>query len=252
MTRRPRVLFFGESHVHAVQTALRKNPEILEEFEVSLYRLTKIKNGRLIGDIHLDDFKLLCADLDSRDLVVSLVGGNQHSSFSLIQHEQPFDVIAPDAAADTLADNVQIIPHNTIRAQFERGMRSNDLRRIFAVAKSGKMQTVHLSPPPPKEDEAHILRKIEAAFTARGISEKGVSPAPLRLRIWDIQCKVLAEVLPEGSVQFLPPPDGSQTPQGYLHPDFYAADATHANTAYGVKLLHQLRKFTSTLQTTPA
>ncbi len=97
--------------------------------------------------------------------------------------------------------------------------------------------------PPPKESTAHILKSVETAFLERGIQDAGVSPAPLRLRFWHMQNEVLGALLAEHGIPLLPPPPGTQTPDGYLHPDFYASDATHANNAYGARVLQQIQDY---------
>lgn len=235
------ILFIGESHVHAVQAALKQTGFVLSDTDLQAHRLTKIKNGKLIGTLNLQDLLLLCETLTEQDLVVSLIGGNQHSSFSLIQHEQPFRIAHADGY---LPDGeLPILPRATVRAHFERGLRGNDAKRVKQIAASGCHRTVHLSPPPPKEDEAHIMKRFETDFARKGLAEKGLSPAQLRQQIWELQNEVMGDILAEDGITLLSPPSGTVTEDGFLHSNYYANDATHANVAYGEKVLEQITEF---------
>lgn len=242
-----KVLVFGDSHTHAVSTAIRKLKNHTAGCEIEAYRLTKVKNGTMIGDIDVNDLIARCKTLTPTDLLVSVVGGNQHSSFSLIQHEIPFRLYDQPGGnaeqADAIGDGDVLIPRNVIKDHFRRGMRNGDARRIFEMANVGSQRTVHLAPPPPKADEAHILNRIETSFADKIAAGFGVSSAPLRLAIWQLQNEVFSEILAEEGVELLPPPPGTQTVEGYLHPDYYGPDATHANAAYGAKILEQIREF---------
>lgn len=244
------ILFFGDSHIQAVRKALQKTESPFGDRAVRVYRLTKIKNGGLLGDVGIDDFGLLCAELGPDDLVVSLTGGNQHAAISLVQHPRPFDIHGPDGSADEAVPGAEFIPRNALKAAFRERL-DRDLVRIRMIAAAGPHRTVHLMSPPPKDDEAHILRQVETAFAARGIVDKGVSPAPLRQRMWQLQYEVMTELLAEDGIPFLPPPDGTMTADGFLRPAYYAEDATHANASYGKQILHQIADFAAAAQPVP-
>lgn len=233
-----RIIFFGDSHTVAVRSALSGYP-LPDNVQVTVHQLTKIKNGALTGTISHADAVLVCKHLSKDDLVVSMVGGNQHSVIGLVQHPIPFDFA--DGKGDVhVTEGVTLIPRSAMEGFFETGLRRNDCSRILQLAAAGAHRTVHLSPPPPKADEAHILKRVETAFLASGIFEKGISPAPLRQKLWQLQCKMLDKVLGEAGVDVLPPPLDTMTDDGFLDPAFYARDATHANAAYGGAVLRQV------------
>ncbi len=234
------VFFVGESHIHAVQVALKKmDISPFEGADIQAHRLTKIKNGTLIGTLNFQDLLKIGETLGPDDVVVSLIGGNQHSTFSLVQHDQPFSIFQHDGTR--LSENVPILPRAVVKAHFERGLRGNDAKRIKAIGKGGSHRTLHLSAPPPKEDEVHILKRFETDFVRLGLAEKGLSPAKLRQQIWELQNEVLAEILKEENITLLPPPVGTVTSGGFLKPEYYARDATHANEQYGAKILDQIQ-----------
>lgn len=233
------ILIFGESHVVAIKQAIKAGSKALAGYNVQAVRLTKIKNKTLIGDINIADLRLICRGFDENDLVVSQIGGNQHATLGLIQHPQPFNVFDKDGHLDQRAPKAEIIPRSTIKDVFKRSIQVN-AQCIQEIAWAGRHTTMHLASPPPKTDTAIFLRNVERDYVARGILQNGVSPAKLRLCLWEIQHEVLAAMLFEAKTMLLFPPEGTTTPQGYLAPEYYAEDATHANAAYGEKLLQQI------------
>lgn len=238
-----KIIFVGESHTHAVIDALKRYSDVPAGVNVVAHRLTRIKNGTLIGTLNYDDLLLICDYLSEDDLVVSLIGGNQHSMISLIQHDSPFDVFEPFEDISNLIPSAEIVPRAGLLSFFYRGLRANDARRIKEIGARGKHRTIHLAAPPPKADTAHIMRRFEAEFEARGLREKGISPARLRAKIWRLQNEALAAILAEDDIDLLMPPDGTMTTDGFLLPEYYAADATHANAIYGAHIIEQVLRF---------
>lgn len=232
------IVFFGDSHTAAVRSALPKI-SLPSDVQVTVHQLTRIKNGQLIGTISHADAVLVCKQLTEADLVVSMIGGNQHSVLGLVQHPVPFDFFDAQGSFDS-ADGVTLIPRAAIKSFFDTGLRKNDCARIQALAAAGPHRTIHLAAPPPKADEAHILKRVETAFAVANIFEKGISPAPLRRKVWEMQCEVMSEILSEDGIDLLPPPPQTVTADGFLDPAFYARDATHANASYGLALLQQV------------
>ncbi len=247
MAENRKIIFIGESHSHAPLAALRRGLTLPDGIDLVIHRLTKIKNGKLIGSIAYNDIVALCGTLTKDDMVVSMIGGNQHSALSLIQHPRPFDVAGMTGEMPDLqkGEAAEFVPRNAVKAIFERSFRTNDGKRILDIAAAGPQRTVHLMAPPPKDDVAHILRKVETDFAAKGIMEKGVSPAAMRQRIWGIQNEVLGAVLAEGGVGLLPPPDNTTQDDGFLKPEYYASDATHANEEYGEKIIEQVLAYSA-------
>ena len=81
---------------------------------------------------------------------------------------------------------------------------------------------------------------IDASYRARLVAEAGVNRAATRLKLWKLEMRVLAYLCAEWTIQLLLPPAEAQTAEGFLKPEYYANDATHANAAYGELVLRQL------------
>jgi hypothetical protein len=234
-----RILVIGDSHTAALEQANKKRASS-GNFDISVLRFSKIKNGKEIGDISVDAATSMVAESPPDDLITSTIGGNLHQVLGLVQHPVAFDFIEPGSPSSPDSQPCVLIPYQAIWAVFESRLRRKDGQRITTLREAAARPIYHLLPPPPKESAAHILQRYEADFEKAGIAANGVTPAPIRLKLWRLQCAVLRSLCTEWDVRLLPPPEGTQTPEGFLKPEYYKNDATHANAGYGELVLRQL------------
>lgn len=242
--RKRRALVVGDSHTQAVKDALR-NRETRggdSAFAFEAYRYAKDKDGRTIGDLGSEELLALVASLAADDVVVSTIGGNQHQLIAAVQHPVAFDVFAPGEPALASSGMAVVIPSAQLNDHLESDLRAKDGLRLQKIREAAACRVCHAVPPPPKEDAGHMLRRHGPALAKAGILQHGVSPAPLRLKIWRMQVGVLRQLAKEWGITLLPPPEGAVCPKGFLAPACYADDATHANAAYGELMLRQLEQ----------
>ena len=198
-----------------------------------------MKNGKKQGDTSLEEFLEIVRPLGPQDVVLSMIGGNQHAVFSTIQHADPFDFMDPDGR-DATDPKASLIPYRVLADSFEKGIRNGDGRSIEALRKATSARVVHVIPPPPKEDNEFIAQFHETFFASEGISSRGVSSPALRLKFWKLQTRVLEQLCRDIGVEVAMPPSKALDRQGFLARDFYANDATHANHHYGELLLRDV------------
>jgi hypothetical protein len=239
----PTVLLFGDSHSDAIQRAVARRLTKGGVAPLKVHRLLKKhwKSGVVVGDTTLEDFLGIIGGLRASDIVLSMVGGNQHAVFSTIQHPVPFDFLEPGAEA-VIAPAVEIIPHRVVASFFADWLKKGDGRSIEAIRNATKARVIHVIPPPPKADNAFINAHHETVFAREGISAQGVSPPALRMRFWRLQTRLLAKFCKSIGVEVLMPPGRTLDEEGFLGKDFYAKDATHANSAYGEFVLREVDK----------
>lgn len=230
----------GDSHVDAIKRAVA-SATADSGVTFSAQRILRIKDDKTIGDIAFTDFMQAIESLGPQDIVASVVGGNQHNSFGLVQHPQAFDFHCPDRHDLPPLPEREIVPYQVLREVFDSGLRGKDGERICRLKQHTQAQVVHLCPPPPKEDAQHIMRRHETLFLKQGLLENGVTPASIRLKLWTLQVRVLQTLCAEWGVGLVPVPPGTQTPAGFLAPAFSADDATHANPAYAALMMAQLK-----------
>jgi hypothetical protein len=237
------IRIIGDSHVDAIKramTAAKPDPD----FVLSAQRIRRMKEAAVVGDIELTDFLQQSAALDTCDLVVSAMGGNQYNAFGLVQHPQAFDFFLPGRPDLKPLPNRQILPYQLLLDMFRTGVGGKDGERLKQLRAATKAKVLHLCPPPPKEDAALILQKHETLFVKQGLLEHGVTPASIRLKLWLLQTLVMRDLCREYGVKFIPVPDETCTAVGYLQPAYYANDATHANPAYAALQLERLKALT--------
>lgn len=235
--RAKQIIIIGDSHTHALKKALKNsgNEDYLNAFEI--YTYAKIKNDKKVGDLSLDEAKHLVSKLSKSDVVVSLTGGNQHNSVSLIQHPQKFSIVDE---LQSPTENIETIPTNVMRSVFDKGLRGNDFKRIAELKSSTKASYYHVGATPPKSDAKHILKKHETDFAKGGITSHGVTNEFLRLKIWKLQLEITQNLCNEIDVNYFPFPQEAQDEFGFLAKDYYAEDATHANEKFGLLMLQKL------------
>ncbi|QIK78086.1 hypothetical protein G7077_03315 [Sphingomonas piscis] len=237
---KPRIQLFGDSHAHAVQTAILKREGKGQPVPLSAHRLLKEKNGVRIGTTSFEAFLRIVGDLEPKDVVVSMIGGNQHAVYSTIQHPRPFTFLLP-SGHQAVGEGLELVPFRTIEHLFEKGLRSGDGRSLQALREATSARVVHVLPPPPKESNDHIANNHETTF-AKDLARRGVSSPELRLKFWQLQRQVLAKLCAEYGIKLIDPPARAVNEAGFLRPEFYANDATHGNWLYGERVLRDIEK----------
>lgn len=235
-----RIMLFGDSHSYAMQRAAERRTKKRLDVPVEIHRLLKQKNDVVIGDTSLEQFVDKIRGLAADDAVISMIGGNQHAVFSTIQHPRPFDFIEPSRPNWLPAAGSELIPYAALHGNFTDGITRGDGKSIKALRDATVAHVVHVLPPPPKRDTAHILSHHESRFAEDGIAQFGVSSAELRMKCWILQKDVLVQFCRQIDVEVMFPPDEACDADGFLLPDYYANDATHANPSYGELIMQKL------------
>ena len=239
--KKPKILLFGDSHSYAVQRAIEKREGKGKSAPLKAHRLSKIKNGKKQGDTSLEEFVEIIRSLGEDDVVLSMIGGNQHAVFSTIQHPQRFDFLEPDGK-QVAEEGAELIPYRALTSFFEKGIRNRDGKSLEALRQATSARMIHIIPPPPKSDSEFIRQYHESVFANEGITSHGVSSPALRLKFWNLQTRLLKTLCDELGIEVMMPPTVSVDHKGFLARDYYANDATHANYFYGELLLREVEQ----------
>jgi hypothetical protein len=249
-TGKRRIVLFGDSHIHAIQDALKLRGPERGDVHIEARRLLKQKanapharsspKAGTIGDTSFEDFLSVAATLRKTDVLVSVIGGNQHAVFGTIKHPLPFDFYSPENPI--VQKHVSLIPYRMLYDQFLRGLRKGDGTMLVALRSATPARVVHLLAPPPKQKNAFIELYHDTHFAAEGIERLGVSSPALRMKFWHLQNRVLQEICGELGIELIPPPAEAMDPHGFLKRSCYAGDATHANIKYGELVLADLER----------
>jgi hypothetical protein len=241
----PIVVILGDSHINAPRLAAKYRKGRGENCSFEFLRLLRKRGEIERGEVPLRKAINLVTNLRASDLVISMVGGNQHAVYSTVQHDIPFDFHLPDGVP-TEPDDKEIIPFRMINEVFRKGIHEgHDGTVISSVRNATHARLIHMLPPPPKRDNVHIAQYHEPHFAKVGIGDRGVAPPDLRLKFWKMQADILAEFCSEQSVELLWPLPETLDEDGFLLKEFYSSDATHANAAYGELMLQRFENIVS-------
>jgi len=234
------IILFGDSHSYAVQRAVENRKGKGRPVPLTAHRLLKTKNGKQHGDTKFEEFLDIVSELEPDDVVLSMIGGNQHAVFSTIQHPQRFDFFEL-GQLQVVEGGAEILPYRILADAFRAGIRNGDGKSLQALKNATSARVVHIIPPPPKGDNDFIQRYHESLFANEGISANGVSSPALRMKFWRLQTRVLEDVCGEMGVEIMMPPAASRDSDGFLIKNCYARDATHGNPDYGELILKEVQ-----------
>jgi hypothetical protein len=234
-----RALLFGDSHAYAYQRAIEKRLSKGRPAPLKVHRLLKTKDARKIGDTSFEKILTAVRGLGPDDLVFSVIGGNQHAAYSMVQHPDRFDFFQPGGKVPRGADTA-IVPYRALERAFERGLREGDGKSLQALKQATAARVVHIIPPPPKKDSNFIQRFHESHFATLGIQDLGVSHPGLRLKFWLLQKRELEKLCANLGIEVLVPPPAALDEKGFLATEFYAGDGTHANYQYAELVLREI------------
>ena len=237
-----KLIIFGESHVQSIKSALKQCPhEPNGQLDIRVFKCLKIKNGRTGGDLTHSYCLDYASELQINDVLVFSFGGNQNHLLALVQHPISFDVFAIDMIEPEA--NRHQIPYSQIYDVYLHFL-TRDVSRMTELKQAANCNVFMALPPPPKENNIFLLEHAGDTFIRSGVRDLGVSEPALRLKMYKIQCDIISRISTDNSIGIIPPPDQCVTASGYLKPEYYAKDATHANTDYGHAMLRHLIDFT--------
>jgi hypothetical protein len=233
------IVILGDSHVNALQRAERgwnRGHASGPKFDIN--RFARIKNGQPLAGITQTEAFERIRRLGPDDVVVSLIGGNEYNVMGLVQHPIPFDYFEPEMAVVAKPD-AWLIPTTTLEAEMMQRL-DTTIARVRAFREATSARVAHIVPPPPKGDDEFVQSRADSVFNAGNVDGLGVSPAALRLKLWLTQRRLTRRACEAIDVAALSPPTAILTDEGFLAPDFYGQDATHANADYGLYMLDML------------
>lgn len=233
-----KVLVVGDSHTQALAKAHaarggRQPTSDDVRFDVNWLAIPP-KNR---GNLPLADALERTASLQADDVMVVSFAGTLHNGVGLLQHEQPFDFFSRGDETMTLVEGCVVVPENALWDMFKDMAERH--KKIARLREKARCRVYHLATPPPKGDDAFIKARM-TRYRERSVAEAGLNHAATRLKLWKLEMRVLAHLCGEWSMQLLLPPAETQTTEGFLKPEYYGNDATHANAAYGELVLRQL------------
>lgn len=227
------ILIVGQSHTEALAKALREQGND----SVTIVNLNaRDRRVSLAEKIRSGGYLPPPADFD---LVVSMIGGNFHNTFGLIENPMKFEFTEPGEEGFCPSPGRELITYNLIHYFFTEAMTRGFLRNIRLLRNHYGSRFLHVSTPPPVDDNQHIENNPGGYFADK--IHLGVAPPALRLKLYKLHESVVRTFCEKETIEMLPPPPDAVTEKGFLDRRFWKSDPTHANAAYGALVLEQIQ-----------
>lgn len=233
-----KIVVIGNSHAQAIKTAAQECGGKIRGIPVEVYALHR-KERTSWTDISVEEAREIVLSLSSDDALFSAVGGNRFHIFGLMDHSQSFDVWSENIQCLRSATARELIPQKTMEDALEDAMKQ-EIKMLKRFSRLSSCSVFHIEAPPPKEDNSYIERNLDKSMLKRRTLSEGVGPPSLRLGLWYVQRKVLQRLCNQLEIRYLTTPRNSLAGDGYLRREYYGADATHANPAYGALVLDRI------------
>ncbi|KPF63742.1 hypothetical protein [Porphyrobacter sp. AAP60] len=216
------VLILGESHSTAISRAIdATHDDSLVSIDVRI--------GSDASKINFDLFKLY-----NPNKLVLAFGGTEHNIIGMIEGEPKFDFLWPPF--EDFDTERTLVPAAVIEEVLRWRMQSGVIRAL-RVREHFDCPAYVLAPPPPflEIDGKTILPK---AFSE--LFEAGIAPAPIRRKLYAMQCTLMKSIYKEHGIAFITAPPKTRDKDGFLHRKFWGRDPTHGNQHYGRILIQHL------------
>jgi hypothetical protein len=184
--------------------------------------------------------------------IALLWDGNQHNGYFLIEQPLRFDFVPRRLQSLPVEEDAVIVPETLVRAKFFQsllgsrtgGLILNNLLTDLRAQTHSRIALV--GTPPPKGDNERLLSFLPSEFAylhnpaGLTVEQVRLTPPTIRLKLWNVIQEIYQEQAERVGVEFIPVPDIVTDEAGFLKPEFWTLDVTHANAAYGRVMLNHL------------
>lgn len=184
-----------------------------------------------------DEFKTLAAA--DHAAVVFMLGGSTHVNLGMLNPpEDPFDFYLPQEGHVPFNRQARLLPVDLVMCLLKRHLKEFcDYQSELAILFTGH-RLFHVESPPPCP--AELIMKHPGGFAER-LRERGLAPTAHRYKFWRLQSKAMREYCAACDMHYVSVPPDTQDADGCLAAPYLREDPTHANSAYGLLVLEQLR-----------
>ena len=188
-------------------------------------------------------WRALAAASEGRTVVL-LWSGNEHNASFLLRDPVPFDLVLDQPGLAETERGALVVPRGLIAASFESALRDLESSVGLLVA-SGARRVIVLETPPPKRDLDSLRGVVlQSEFWRERCAALGqspdlpdFSPARLRLKLWSVLMDTVRALAIAAGGETLRLPGDVLDADGFLLPQYWAPDLTHANAAYGRRVV---------------
>jgi hypothetical protein len=247
-------VIIGDSHyaaiANAAQNSLAFAPDtrgcdliFFDAWKYSLnYPFTVEAGDQSVLNPQLADWITILAGNYDRIQLFSLMGGGHHQALTLLDNGHPIEVILPAQPNLPVRDDATLLSHDFVKDIFLQLIASSFkvmecLRRAFPDLPYSQIEC-----PPANGDNifirGHLGRYFEDNFPPEQL-ERLSTPAQ-RYKFWVLQSEMYADKCAELGIDYMRVPESAIGDDGFLKPEHYGQDSTHANADYGRVILDSI------------
>ncbi|GAB5469879.1 MAG: hypothetical protein Kilf2KO_29090 [Rhodospirillales bacterium] len=177
-------------------------------------------------------------------MILSMVGGNVHHAYGLVEHPEPFDFATPEDSSIADPDR-KVISYAIMSAMMAESLASH-FRMLTGLRELFDCPIIHMLSPPPMYETDHIQQNPGEYAEQMA---RGVSPASLRMKCYRLQAGLMAEHCESLGIEVVQPPVETLTDKGFLKLVYAGHDSTHANSDYGRLVMDKLMEKVDAFET---
>lgn len=229
----------GQSHCNAVAAALAGDPS--SDSDITVYRMGApyVEGNGEPFTFGTAGIPMVAALPPGTPVFLSILGG-YHNKLGLLQSGRRFDFLL-DPGDMPEPPPTERVPNRAIASAFEQAFGS--ATKILMMKSAAKTSIYLLSTPPPKQSNDFIMSRLMAknkAYPGRSFLEFDVERPEIRLKLWQLEARLLASWAERGGMHFVAAPAEAFDKNGFLGERFYD-DVTHANAQYGALVVKQIK-----------
>jgi hypothetical protein len=244
-------ILIGDSHYAAIATAAQEtlafDPEhrgcdliFFDAWKHALrYPFTVEENGQTVLNPHMtQSVRMIAHNYDAVE-VVTVLGGGHHLALTLLDNDHPMDVILPQRPDLPLRDEAMLVSVDFAKNIFLQLIATSFEALACFSAEFPDIPLSQLECPPANGDNAFVRAHLGSYFEANFAPEQldAISTPAQRFKFWTLQSQMYADKCAALGIDYVRVPESAISANGFLKPEHFGADSTHANAAYGRAIL---------------
>lgn len=208
------------------------------------YEYCVVESGRwILNPALVNEFANLAGQFDAVK-VFMMFGGGHHHALSLLRHPIPFDFYERSSKLVELDEGSTLLSRDAVRDVLDEKIQPS-IRNMRAMREAfPDYECWHVQSPPPNRDNQFIRENMGAWFE-QNFSEaerNAISSPRLRFKMWSLHSEIYKAYCHKLGIGFVPVPETTHDEEGFLLPEYYGSDATHASSSYGGIVIEKIEE----------
>lgn len=172
--------------------------------------------------------------------LVSAIQGNFYNILAMIAPDPLFDTTVPWQPDLPVEPSAVFLPYDAVFQMMKEHTEELELL-LKQLPGLGFPNIIHINAPPPVESEEFILADLREKNAIASDTGQRVTPATIRLKLWLLQCDLIARLCHKIGVHCVHAPADTRDENGFLKREYWK-DSVHANEAYSMRILQEVEK----------